>query len=53
MVSHDLLRLMVTNQIAFDRRHLRSTTNSNAQPTVVDRRWFPIWKPQIPLLLPN
>ena len=47
MVSHDLLRLTVTNQIAFDQRDSSSILNFERW-TVVTRRWFPNWKPQIP-----
>ena len=41
MISHDLLRSMVTNQIALDQRDLPSLLDQNARWTVVARRWFP------------
>ena len=65
MVLHDLLRSMVTNQIAFltnqiafDKRDSKSI--SNVRWTVVARHWslvvffgFPNWKPWIPSVLVN
>ena len=54
MVSHDLPRSTVTNQIAFDQRGLHSTPKFDREMdrTLKGAR-FPNWKPKIPSLLPE
>ena len=41
MVSHDLLRLTVTNQTAFDRQDSNMFPNPNGRLAVVAKCWFP------------
>ena len=40
IISYDLLRSTVTNQIAFDQWYSNSIPTLNAGWTVVARRWF-------------